>query len=283
MPTPTSYIYSIAVDTSNAKANVESLQDQIIKSPITTAIEYINIAGDSLIVAFKDSLSSQDIETLDSLIAIHDGNPLTPIPVVALKTESVPTQGYYQSNTVSMIITQSGLNTLDVSWPFNVSLIGGSYQTDVGSEGDWVDVIARPDTVVGVLTQDTVSGSATLHVSQTVVDNLAVGFEIKLYDSTTQSIFDCERVLAIDKINKTITVETAPTEIFSAANTVYIQVNVYYVIHHVLGDPGVINLGRTTNGASHVPAGAVIRFNYYNDSGVGIGTKRFLAILEYYY
>lgn len=72
MPTPTSFIYSVANDTANGKAALASLHDEILASDITVAVDLDNfrVDGDVLTVGFKDVVLQADV---DPIVAAHLG------------------------------------------------------------------------------------------------------------------------------------------------------------------------------------------------------------------
>ena len=74
----TKYTYSIQHDTKNGKMDAEALESQIRSSAIIIAIDYINTDGDDADIWFKTILSAEDVETLNAIVAAHDGNPLDP-------------------------------------------------------------------------------------------------------------------------------------------------------------------------------------------------------------
>lgn len=79
----TPYAYSIASDFPVTGLNVDGLKEEIQQSPIITALERIDVVGDTCTIIFKDALSTGDKTLLDNdtvgpaggLIAAHDGQP----------------------------------------------------------------------------------------------------------------------------------------------------------------------------------------------------------------
>lgn len=282
MPTQTSYNFSVLNDFPSQKVDLERLSREIGDSPIVIALGFCTLDGDQLSIVFKDVLAADDITSLHSVIAAHSGLPIEKPTVVKLQGESVPTQGFYQSTAFLMTANQSGVVTKDLSWPFDISLIGGSYQAFNGDEGDEFEVIAAPDTVIGALTQDAAEGADTLSVQDSVIENCAIGFFVTLADAN-QNITDCGRVLAIDKVNKTLKIETPLPTAASASSPTLVRISVKYLSHEVLADVGRVALGETLQGASHIPANRVIRFTYNNINGETQTPKKILVILEYYY
>lgn len=79
-----SYTYSVSQDTANGKVSVFELTKEIGNSSIVTALDYINVVGDSLIIVFKGDLSGPDVTTLNGLVAAHTAQDTTKVPTVKL-------------------------------------------------------------------------------------------------------------------------------------------------------------------------------------------------------
>lgn len=284
MPTPTNYTFSINTDTLNQKVDSDSLSLEIRNSSISIALDFISTDGDVLIARFRDVLSEQDETILNSIIAAHEGNKVSePVPTVKIAAETVPTQGFYQTTSIVVPITQSGLNTVDHSWPFPVSLYGATYNVIDGDYGDYIECLVAPDTVVGALTAPTSSGVTVLNVTSTVTDNIAVGFYCNLLDASNGQVYELGRVIGKSSVSGTITVEDAPNLTLSPTGPVYVRMEASMVEHQILPHTAhQIDLGRTLKGASAIPAGTIIRFNYFDANGNSQG-KKFIVVLEYFY
>lgn len=72
----TNYQYSITTDFPNDLVATGKLTTEIQNSVIVTALDSINTSGDSCDIRFKEALSSGDEDTLDGLVAAHDGVPV---------------------------------------------------------------------------------------------------------------------------------------------------------------------------------------------------------------
>lgn len=76
--------YSIMGDTMNGAVNPPKLNEEIYLSSIVTALEGITTSGDTLTIIFKAALSPTDADTLDDVIAAHDGIFEPPSDLVTL-------------------------------------------------------------------------------------------------------------------------------------------------------------------------------------------------------
>lgn len=103
-----------------------------------------------------------------------------------------------------------------------------------------------------------------LSVNQTVIDNIRIGFFVKLFDGSNQD--DVERVLSIDKINNKIYVETNVVNSFSAATPTYVQQSVKVMKDYEISGPWQHIVGSNKIGASYIPANVPVTIDYNNKS-----------------
>lgn len=73
------YNYSIASDTANAKVDTPKLSSEIQASSIVPSLDRIDTDGDSLTIVFGSELSSGEETTLTGLVGAHDGEPVPEI------------------------------------------------------------------------------------------------------------------------------------------------------------------------------------------------------------
>jgi hypothetical protein len=76
------YIYDITAFP-GSKCYTPALNQEIVKSTISTALDYINGYPGSVSIFFKGTLSNPDVSTLDNIVATHsDSYPLPPEPEI---------------------------------------------------------------------------------------------------------------------------------------------------------------------------------------------------------
>jgi len=86
----TDYTYSINNDFPNHKVDINRLTMEILASPITVALDYIETEGDDCNIWFKDAIPSSVGEgELDDIVEAHSGEPL-PDPVTAETSDGRP-------------------------------------------------------------------------------------------------------------------------------------------------------------------------------------------------
>lgn len=195
----------------------------------------------------------------------------------SIQEEEVPTGGHYQAKNVLMTISGGVEEHYSVSWPHPISLLSATYITQSGATGDEICACVGKDTIIGVVTA-TLSGSETeIPVSTSVVENVKIGYVVKLYDGVNEDMLG--RVLAVK--NSSIVVEIPVENSFSNSPTTYVRQTICLLDH---GSPIIENqttvLGSTKIGASYIPSGVNLTFHYKNN---GSTTKQILIVLEYLY
>jgi len=218
-------------------------------------------------------------EIVNKSIATPVTLELYPTDTITIREEDVPTGGHYQALGIEIDVNASGTITKDVSFPHPISLMAAEWTNKPSLIGDEVEFIVAPNTIVGALTQDAPAGSGTLYVSSTVIDNIQIGYQLKLFNApSTQK--SCGRVLGVDTENNTVLVENAPTQTFTVEAPTYVQQEVHLYSRSFLAGEGRVQLGEAKIGGSYIPANTTIRANYYNNNGTN---KKLVFIIEYLY
>lgn len=198
--------------------------------------------------------------------------------VVKIQEETVPTGGNFKCRSESIDILPNETKIVDRTFPFNISALAIEFNSDADNQGDNLELIVGPNTIIGAITSPVNIGDNVINVNSTVVENLNVGFKINLFNgSITENL---GFVIAIDKDNLTITTQNTSTQSFSHLTPTYIRMSVYVIEDYVIGKSGRWEIGGNKIGGSFVPANVIIRIVYYNNSGV---SKNFTAQLEYLY
>ena len=278
--TITRYSY-VETDTLNDVVALGSLENEIRTSAIVTALEALSTIGTDIHIDFKEALSTGDETLLTSLVNNHEGVQIGgALEVKVLEEDELKrTQGHYQSRGMEMSIPAStGTHTADFSFNYPISLMSMEYVPSATMEGDHFSCLVAPETIVGVVTSDVTASDTVINVSSTVTDNVQLGYLVHLDDLTNKDYV--AEVTAIDKAAGTITVATGAVNGFAAATPTYVKQTVIMGIDLRLNGTARVELGSTKIGGSYLPAGAVIRIEYKNDTGTA---KTFSAIAEYLY
>ena len=266
--------------------DIERLDHEIRMSSIVTAIDHIDfLEPDQLSVWFKDALSNNDNLTLDNLVTIHTGEPWIrdekSTPVVVMEQDPTDperrTGGHYQSSSIAIDVPAStGLFSQDFSFPIPISLLSASIVPTPDMQGDVASFYVSPDTEIGVLVQDATVGSGSFVVSQSVIDNIALGYEVSLYDGLKEE--ELGRVINIS--TNTIMTEFKTQSSFSASTPTKVRMSIEFVRYFEIFGDKRLDFGSTKIGGSYIPANAILRLKYNNKNGIA---KRLVFMLEYLY
>ncbi len=203
---------------------------------------------------------------------------------IVIKEESVPTGGHYVFHSEKMIAAANTITTHDISFPIDINILASKVHVTADMEGDVISWSISPNLTVGTITSDVNINDTVINVSQTVMDNLDVGYYVRLADladpeGTNEVLL---RVLAKDKDANTVTVESPATQAWLASGPTLVQMNVYYLynVEIAAGDHD-FEPGKNKIGAAHLPANTVIRATYDNKHATD--AKKLISYIEYIY
>jgi len=129
---------------------------------------------------------------------------------------------------------------------------------------DGLEVHVYPDELIGLLATDLSVGATVLTVSQTVIDNIKVGFYCRLYNGTISECFG--EVLEIDSVNNQITIEKPALYAFSSATPTYVRMTVKMHTATNIGYPGPHVGGEDKIGSSLIKKNKSVQVCYSNFS-----------------
>lgn len=272
------HTYSIITDFPNRKIDMGSLINELKVAYIP--VENLIVQGDNVNIITSLELTSEQKTILNTIIAEHQGEVATEesyTEKVKIVEEAIGglTQGHFQSCTIDLYIEDAtGTTYSDLSFPYPVSLFSSEWLVREEQVGDVAEFQLAPNTVCGVLRQAHTSGDTVLYVNDTVFTEAGVslGFYITINGQ------DLGRVLEIDNVNLTLTVENPLASNLEAMT--YIMFTVKIVPHWRFNAPGFCSVGESKIGASFIPANTVMRMVYHNYSG----TAKWMVIsLDYLY
>lgn len=276
------YNYNI-LEFPNSLVNIDTFTKEINQSSIITALSHMNIINNVVEVIFKADLSNNDKIILDDLVIRHD-NSIKHSDIINVKIKEqedyAQTKGHFQSTVIDLEIDPSqNIVTKDITFPYPISLFSSEWNVDVTNVGDKAEFHIAPDTIIGTITStiDGSEGLKTINVSQTVIDNISMGFHIKIGSKTNSCI---GRVASIDKDNKTITFEESISQTYTAGSYVFMTVKV--VDYWRFTAPGFNSVGESKIGAAYIPANTVLRIIYHNINGLNVN-KLFGVAIDYMY
>lgn len=177
------------------------------------------------------------------------------------------------------VLAEIGKYEKVVSFPFDINIIRGSFNDMPEFKGDNIELCIAPDTVVGAITQDASIGDTVLNVSQTVIDNVKVGYYLAIFDGTNED--NLGRIISIDKTASTVTVQTALVSSFTAATPSYVKITIFMVpFAYLEGSGNNINFEGSVK-SSFIPADTIIHVAYTNVTGGS--DRKYSFRMEYFY
>ena len=201
--------------------------------------------------------------------------------VMIEEEESGRTQGYFKSvcKTIQIDGNVDSVTSLAISWPYKTTLLTGWFYSQQDQVGDYVSAFMAPNTITGYITSDIVSGNNVISVSNTVIENIAVGFDVALTNGVLKS--EMGEVLSIDEDNMTITTTENADNSFSYTSPTYFIQTIPIVEDLKINAPGCrFAFAEKKQRGKGVPANTPFVINYINKDGA---QKEFSFVVEYMY
>lgn len=197
---------------------------------------------------------------------------------VTVEASRESTNGNYRAQGFELFVNPGvdTVSTMDVSFPYPTSVRSTSLIVTEENIGDHLEVIAAPETVIGVVTAPVSVNDKTFNVSSTVLQYLNPGYLVELTDgATTSTLGEC---ISIDRTNATITVENGSAHSYAPGS--FIRMSVPRIRNMNLLTTGKITLGASEIGGTVNPANVVTRVIYTNKSSQ---PKTFNLLAELFY
>ena len=189
-----------------------------------------------------------------------------------IKEELRPTGGHYQKKGYTLSVSASTDQSLDISFPFDISLLAADYSTSSDHEGDQLAAIVSPDTILGLTAVAHSVDDTVITVPQTVIDNAFIGGFLKVGSE------EYSRIASIDEDNLTVTIEDGLSSAQSSG--VAIKFEARFLDYIYIGPGAPWEVGKNKSGSSFLSANTTIRLKYKNNNG---SAKDFYVNLEYLY
>jgi len=187
------------------------------------------------------------------------------------------TGGFFKVVSQAFDALPNATTTYDFSYPIKMGVLAIKVPTNANQEGDIMSFCLAPNTIIGTVTEAVSISQTVLNVSQTVIDNIALGFYATITDFSSSD--ELGQVINIDKAQSTITVEIGTESSFSASGT-YIQITVSFMDKWEIGRAWVYTFGDSKIGASVADENVGARITYVNNSSE---QKRVRVIFEAMY
>jgi hypothetical protein len=200
--------------------------------------------------------------------------------IVKIKEERITTGGFYSSMGIVFDIntTINSITESDVSFKHPVNILTVGFTPNESNFNDEITGIIAPNTTIGYITSNSYIGESHINVSQTVIDNIYIGFSCYLTDGTNSS--GCGVVTNIDKELNSISFGTPLNNSYSLYSPTYVQMSIHMLNKFSIGPNHNYKLGQASIGASYIPTGTIGRICYKNVTG---GPKKCYFNFEYLY
>lgn len=196
---------------------------------------------------------------------------------VDIKEESIPTGGFFRSESMAVTVPANTIYTWDTSWRYPITALQVSFVTGEALRGDNINCLIAPNTICGILTTGVSSGSTSVTVNSTVTTNIKTGFLCTITNGINTS--ELGEVISVNKNNNTLITSNSIGNSFSAG--AYVMLSIHNIKNFEITDPNTYIIGSGKIGGSYVPANTIIRLKYNNKSLTD--EKRFVWSFEYLY
>ena len=180
--------------------------------------------------------------------------------VIIDEESSNKTGGHFRVESQNFVAKANTTTNHDFSYPIKLGVLVIEVPTEDNQKGDIMSCLMAPETVVGTLSKDAEIGDNIFNVSQTVTDNVKIGYFIHLNNE------DVGQVLNIDKANGTITTENKCKTQFSASSPTLVKMTVCFMRDWEIGRSWLYNFGNSKIGASVADENTPVRIVYKNNS-----------------
>jgi len=232
---------------------------------ITGALTAQVTAGSSLITVDQATIDAIDI---DDILCLYDGTTTgllgktTMINRVSKEVQLSKelTQQFEVGTNIQLITTSE-----DFIQNIDIGVLSFSFISSEDNNGDGMDVIVYPNTVIGAVTTNVSTGSTVLDVSSTVIENINVGFWCMLDNGAI--VENRGEVISVDTVNSQITVSESAVTAFPAGT--YVKINIKMAEVCDIGPAGPHQEGMEKIGSSQILKDKAVRIKYHNNSGGG--------------
>ena len=166
------------------------------------------------------------------------------------------------------------ISTHDISWDFDITLWRTALTVTQDMIGDEIQVVASPETVVGVVTSQININDSIINVSPTVIANTQRGFQCVLDDGVNK--FTTE-IKSIDKTNNQITLKNNSPYNYTVNTPV--KIGIFLVRYLQMHNTETYEIGLKGLKGKEIKTGTVLRIYYKNNNGT---FKKIFWRSEYY-
>ena len=222
--------------------------------------------NDTSIVVNTEAL---DIVKLDSYLQLTNGTTSTLIGRASCIHKSTNEIHLLEPCPASYTTSGTNLEIISTVEDFiqkkDMGVLSFSYNSDEQMRGDGYEVHVYPNEICGGITAPVSTGDTVLNVSDSVIDNIKVGFYCRLDDG--DNFEDMGEVLEIDEVNKQLTIEKPSLHNFSPSSPTYVRLTIKMGDIPDIGPPGDHASGIEKIGSSLIKKNKPARVFYHNHTG----------------
>lgn len=196
---------------------------------------------------------------------------------IPIRQEYVKTGGNYRAESRSIVTEPNTTTTVEFNWPMAINVAMVKFITSSNMDGDIINSMIAPDSIIGVITQNVQIGDTIMSVYPTVLQYLFIGYYVKLDDGA--NVNDLGMILSIDSDNLKITFEKGTVNNFEAGSMV--RMTICNILDFEIGPAGYYEFGSSHLCASYIPTGTIVKMTYKNNSN--IDSKNLRLYYEYNY
>jgi len=193
--------------------------------------------------------------------------------------EDTPTGGKFKVVNFNLGAIDDASNgiwtTKNITIPYPVNMIASRFIARADNEGDIIDLVISPDTIIGAITADIAVDDETIQTNAAGIQYIENGYRIKINGEELGEAYD------IDNLAFTFKVTVPATQVHLASAPSYIMISVAMVDMIEL-EEGRYNYGQEAAKSSHVKENTVIRARYQNND-ISQGNKKFIFDLRIFY
>lgn len=172
------------------------------------------------------------------------------------------------------------VTTVDTTLPYDINLICVRNIITADMGGDNLSWLLAPNTIVGIITQNSSIGDRVFHVNGTVMSNSDISWRVRIMNSSNPLVYeDIGIITAFDRVNSTITLSSTATQTHTAGD--YFAITGVYADRLELPASNLsLDMGLEIPKVAFVPAGRIVRCEYTNNSNTA---KTFYCYYSFYY
>ena len=184
----------------------------------------------------------------------------TQVNEISIKTEEIKTGGNFKTTSLSLNIPGNTTSIISYIKPYRLSILEFTFRISSLHSNDIINAYVGKNTIIGVLASNAYINNNTIIVSDTVIQNIYIGYDLSITDGANVNLLG--EVLSI--MDNVLTFSGTITNNFTIGT--YVRMSIKPVDNYVLGPGGIYNIGSSIRGASGIPANTEISLEYTNTS-----------------